>query len=180
MRRSRVAPLIGLLLLLTIPALAGGHRRDPMTEAEAEQIREASDKPQKRFHLYITFAKARLTEIDQLRADPKMAEGRGQQIHDLLEDLQSLVDETEANLDDYREKKADLIKPLTELVQAEDDWKLKLRALKESTAPEVKEYEFVLQNAIETVNDSSDSARKELEDIGGRVPKDKRSEERRV
>jgi len=173
MRRSRVALVIGLLLLLTIPALAGGHRRDPMTEAEAEQIREASDKPQKRFHLYITFAKARLTEIDQLRADPKMAEGRGQQIHDLLEDFQSLVDETEANLDDYREKKADLIKPLTELVEAESGWKLRLRALKEAKASDAKEYEFILQNAIETVNDSSDTARKELEDIGGRVPPEK-------
>jgi hypothetical protein len=166
--------LIVAFLMLSLPAFAGGgHRRDPMTDAEADQIREASDKPEKRFHLYITFAKARLTAIDQLRGDPKMAEGRGQQIHDLLEDFQSLVDETEANLDDYRERKADLIKPLTELVQAEDDWKLKLRGLKETNAPDAKDYEFVLQNAIETVNDSSDSARKELEDIGGRVPKDK-------
>jgi hypothetical protein len=173
MKRLRFEMAIGLLLLLSVPAFASGHRRDPMTEAEADQIREASDKPQKRFHLYITFAKARLTTIDQLRGDPKLAEGRGQQIHDLLEDFQSLVDETEANLDDYREKKADLIKPLTELVEAESDWKLRLRALKEANAPDAKEYEFILQNAIETVNDSSDSARKELEDIGGRVPKEK-------
>src|SRR3954462_12197717 len=173
MRLIRVASLLGLLLLPVLPAIAAGHRRDPMTDAEADQIREASDKPEKRFHLYISFAKARLTTIDQLRADPKMAQGRGQQIHDLLEDFQALVDETEANLDDYRAKKADLIKPLTELVQAEDDWKLRLRALKELNTPETKEYEFVLQNAIETVNDSSDSARKELEDIGGRVPKEK-------
>ena len=173
MKFLRITLAFSCLLLLSLSALAGGHRRDPMTEAEADQVREASDKPEKRFHLYITFAKARLTAIDQLRADPKMAQGRGQQIHDLLEDFQALVDETEANLDDYRAKKADLIKPLTELVQAEDDWKLRLRALKELNNPEAKEYEFVLQNAIETVNDSSDSARKELEDIGGRVPKEK-------
>ncbi len=173
MRLLRVTLALPLLLLLSLPIFASGHRRDPMTDAEADQIREASDKPEKRFHLYITFAKARLTAIDQLRADSKMAQGRGQQIHDLLEDFQSLVDETEANLDDYRAKKADLIKPLTELVQAEDDWKLRLRSLKEVSTAEAKEYEFVLQNAIETVNDSSDSARKELEDIGGRVPKEK-------
>src|SRR3954453_794890 len=173
MRLLRVSLTLALLLILSLPLIAsGGHRRDPMTDAEADQIREASEKPEKRFHLYITFAKARLTTIDQLRADPKMAQGRGQQIHDLLEDFQSLVDETEANLDDYRARKADLIKPLTELVQAEDDWKLRLRALKEINTAEAKEYEFVLQNAIETVNDSSDSARKELEDIGGRVPKE--------
>jgi hypothetical protein len=165
--------ILALFLLLSLSAFASGRRRDPMTDAEADQIREAAEKPAKRFHLFITFAKARLTAIDQLRSDPKMANGRGQQIHDLLEDFQALVDETEANLDDYRERKADLIKPLTELVEAEDDWKLRLRGLKEANAAEAKEYEFILQNAIETVNDSSASARKELEDIGGRVPKEK-------
>jgi len=173
MNRHRTKLIVGLLLLLSLPAFAAGRKRDPMTEAEADQVREAAERPEKRFHLFISFAKARLAAIDQLRADPKMAQGRGQQIHDLLEDFQSLVDETEANLDDYREKKADLIKPLTELVEAESDWKLRLRALKEANATEAKEYEFILQNAIETVNDSSDSARKELEDIGGRVPKEK-------
>jgi hypothetical protein len=173
MRLSRSKLILGLLLLLSLPVFASGRRRDPMTEAEADQIRGAAENPPKRFHLFISFAKARLKAIDQLRADPKLAQGRGQQIHDLLEDFQSLVDETEANLDEYREKKADLIKPLTELVEAESDWKLRLRALKEANAPEAKEYEFILQNAIETVNDSSDSARKELEDIGGRVPKEK-------
>jgi len=33
------------------------------------------------------------------------------------------------------EKKADLIKPLTELVEAESDWKLRLRALKGDECP---------------------------------------------
>src|SRR3954468_19507327 len=122
MRLLRVTLALALLLVLSLPLIAsGGHRRDPMTDAEADQIREASDKPEKRFHLYITFAKARLTAIDQLRADPKMAEGRGQQTNKLLEDFQTLVDKTETNLDDYGAKKADLIKRLTELVQAEDD-----------------------------------------------------------
>ena len=58
---------------------------------EIDQIREAADKPEKRFHLFISFAKARLVTIDELRSDPKLAQGRGQQIHDLLEDFQSLL-----------------------------------------------------------------------------------------
>ena len=59
-------------------------------------------------------------------------------------------------------------------MEAESDWKLKLRALKEAGGADAKDYEFVLQNAMDAVNDSSDSARKELEDIGGRVPKEKK------
>src|SRR3954453_3847708 len=154
MRHSRI-PLTALTLIALSSSLFAGeqHKRDPLTDQETDQIREQALNPQKRFHLYVTFATARLTAIDQLRADPKMAQGRGQQIHDLLEDFLALVDETEDNLDDYREKKADLIKPLTELVEAESDWKLRLRALKETNAPDAKDYEFILQNAIETVND---------------------------
>jgi len=174
MRHSRSFLVAVTLLALSSSLFGGQHKRDPLTDQETDQIREQALNPQKRFHLYIMFATARLTAIDQLRADPKMAQGRGPQIHDLLEDFLALVDETEDNLDDYREKKADLIKPLTELVEAESNWKLKLRSLKETASAESKEYEFVLQNAIEAVNESSDSARKELEDIGGRVPKEKK------
>ena len=175
MKHSRIFFVAVTLFALSSCLFAGGQRkRDPLTEQEADQLREQALNPQKRFHLYVTFAKSRLTAIDQLRADPKMAQGRGQQIRELLEDFVSLVDETEDNLDDYREKKADLIKPLTELVEAESDWKLKLRSLKESGSADAKDYEFVLQSAIDAVNESSDSARKELEDIGGRVPKEKK------
>lgn len=175
MKHSRSFFVAVTLLAFSSCLFAGGqHKRDPLTDQETDQIREQALNPQKRFHLYITFATARLTAIDQLRADPKMAQGRGQQVHDLLEDFLALVDETEDNLDDYREKKADLIKPLTELVEAESNWKLKLRSLKESGGADVKDYDFVLQNAIDAVNESSDSARKELQDIGGRVPKEKK------
>src|SRR3954466_5119449 len=175
MRHSRSFIIVVAFLALSSSVFASGQRkRDPLTDQETDQIREQALNPQKRFHLYVTFATARLTAIDQLRADPKMAQGRGQHIHDLLEDFLSLVDETEDNLDDYREKKADLIKPLTELVEAESNWKLKLRALKETGGADEKDYDFVLQSAIDAVNENSDSARKELEDIGGRVPKEKK------
>src|SRR3954462_8795006 len=175
MRNSRSFIVVLVLLAFCASLFANGQRkRDPLTDQEADQIREQALNPQKRFHLYVTFAKARLSAIDQLRADPKMAQGRGQQIRELLEDFVSLVDETEDNLDDYRERKADLIKPLTELVEAESDWKLKLRSLKETGGADAKDYEFVLQSAIDAVNENSDSARKELEDIGGRVPKEKK------
>jgi hypothetical protein len=175
MRQSRKLFVAVALVLASSALFATPQRkRDPLTDQETDQIREQALNPQKRFHLYVTFAKARLSAIEQLRADPKMAQGRGQHIRELLEDFVSLVDETEDNLDDYRERKADLIKPLTELVEAESDWKLKLRSLKETGGADAKDYEFVLQSAIDAVNENSDSARKELEDIGGRVPKEKK------
>jgi len=43
--------------------------------------------PFKRLKLLVKFTEARLTTIDEVRADPKQAAGRGQRIHDLLEDF---------------------------------------------------------------------------------------------
>src|SRR6476620_12601257 len=88
-----------LLLLLSVAAAA--KRRDPLTEAEADQLRQVAMEPYNRIKLMIKFTEARLVAIDQVRVDPKLAAGRGKQIHDLLEDFTSLVDEINDNLDQY-------------------------------------------------------------------------------
>src|SRR5262249_27022968 len=69
------------------------HRRDPLTETEVDQLRETAQEGDKRIKLMVKFAKSRMLAIDQLRSDPKLAENRGQHIHDLLEDFMNLVDE---------------------------------------------------------------------------------------
>jgi hypothetical protein len=45
------------------------------------------------------FAKARVVTIDQLRANPKVAEGRGKKIHALLKDFLKIYDEKNGVLD---------------------------------------------------------------------------------
>src|SRR5215472_967438 len=91
-----------VLLILMLTVAASARKRDPLTEAEADQIRQAALEPYKRLKLYIKFTGARLDAIEQLRADPKQAEGRGRKIHDLLEDFTSLMDEINDNLDQYQ------------------------------------------------------------------------------
>src|SRR6185312_11491738 len=87
------------VIALLTAALAGKVRRDPLTDPETDQLREVAQEPAKRLKLYITFARARLTAIEQLRADPKLASDRGRQIHDLLEDFTNIVDEIDDNID---------------------------------------------------------------------------------
>src|SRR5499427_3259279 len=97
----RIASALVLLLLL-VTTLAAARRRDPLTEAEADQLRQAALEPYKRLQLYIKFTNARLTSIDQTVADPNQAAGRGRKIHDLLEDFTALLDEINDNLDMYQ------------------------------------------------------------------------------
>lgn len=167
------------LLLLASVAIAGRVRRDPLTEAETDQLREAAQDPGPRLKLYIKFATARLETIEQLRTDPKMATDRGQRIHDLLEDFVNIVDEIDQNVDSYDERDLDLRKPLKALIEADSGWQLRLRTLKEAphsdpaAANEFRDYAFTLETALDSVSSSGDNARKVLQEQEARPKKKK-------
>jgi hypothetical protein len=51
------------------------------------------------------------------------------------------------------------------LIEADSEWALKLRNLKEQSPPEeLEQYSFVLANARDAVNDGANGARKELQE----------------
>ena len=100
MKRSMWLVCALLLGLVASPALAQTRDRDPLTDAEVDQMREAADFPNKRLELMIRFAKERIAMIGMLRSDPPSAT-RPKQIHDYLQDFISLLDETDDNIDMY-------------------------------------------------------------------------------
>ena len=165
--------IIFLLLLLSVAAAA--KRRDPLTEAETDQLREAAMDPYNRIKLMVKFTEARLVAIDQVRVDPKLAAERGKQIHDLLEDFTSLLDEINDNLDQYegrplnKESVKQYHKGLKELIEADARFDLKLRTLKSAaetdpvTKKEAPEFRFVLQDAMEALKSNADVAREYIE-----------------
>jgi hypothetical protein len=166
--------LVVLLLLLTVVTAA--KRRDPLTEAETDKLREVATEPFKRMKLLIEFAEARLLAIDQMRADPKLTEGRGQKVHDLLEDFTAILDEINSNLDMYagrplnKDDKKDFRKGLKAVIEADDKFELKLRTLKSAvdSDPQAKieyqEYHYVLQDAEDALKSSADVAREYMND----------------
>jgi hypothetical protein len=160
--------LVGFAFLICFLAQSGltqTRDRDPLNEKEVDEMREAADSPDKRLELMIKFARARMASIDQLRADAKNAKDRPMQIHDLLQDFSSLMDEIDDNVDMYASHKTDIRKGLRLLIEADSEWALKLRSLKDQAPPEeLEQYSFVLANAREAANDSADTARKELQE----------------
>ena len=153
------------LLLCARMGLAQRHR-DPLTQPEIDQIRDASWEPQQRLALYVQFARARLAKLEQVRSDPKVTD-RPRQTHDLLDDFQLLYDELNDNIDTYVDRKDDIRKPLKVIIAADTEFQAKLRALKDEAdvkPGEYRQYEFVLTNAIETVDSSADDHHKLLED----------------
>jgi len=162
-----------LLLLLSVASAA--RRRDPLTEAEADQLRQVAMEPYKRINLMIKFTQARLTSIEQMEGDAKLATGRGKQIHDLLEDFTALMDEINDNLDQYEARPLDkdqskqYRKGLKELIEADERFDLKLRTLQSAaqtdpeTRKELPDFRFVLQDAQEALKSNADMAREYMD-----------------
>ena len=164
------------VLAVTLTADAQGRgRRDPLTETEVDQLREVTQEPVKRIKLFIKFARARMLAIEQLRADPKLAPQRPKQLHDLLEDFDAIAEELDRNLDMYSRQKTDLRKPLKEVIEAYTEWQLKLRSIKQTdladakVAAEMKEIDFPLESAVETVNAGLDTAREMMDEQNQRA-----------
>ena len=157
-------------VLLLLSTLAFAQKRDPLNEAEADQLRQVAMEPQKRLKLFIKFAEARLDAIGQARSDPRQAQDRGRKIHDLLQDFASLIDEINDNLDQYEGRALDkdqlkgFHKGAKEVVGAEERFRARLRTLQHEmqtdpqTKIESKDYAFALQDAEDALKSSLEMA----------------------
>ena len=176
--RIRSLALAAVLIVTSAPLWAQIHDRDPLTDAEVDQLRETAIEPEKRLKLMVEFTKARMTSLEQVRTDPK-AKDRGKRMHDLLEDISTLVDEIDDNVDDYNERSADLRKPLKQVVEMDSDFQAKLHELKNAendpkNVDEASDYKFALDDAIESVDQSATTNRKLLDEQNVKFAKKKK------
>lgn len=157
-------PLLSVLVVcLASPTLAQ-RRSDPLTNDEINQLRDTAVEPEMRMKLFVQFARARLVALEQMRANPKTTD-RAYETHKLLEDFLSIYDELDDNLDNFEKRRDDLRKALQAVLEGDTDFQARLRALKDSASAkpeELKEYEVLLADAIETIDSSTDDHRKLL------------------
>jgi len=149
------------LLSLAAPAQ---RRIDPLTQPEIDQLRDTAVEPELRMKLYVQFARARLVSLEQMRSDPKTTD-RPRQTHQMLEDFLAVYDELNDNLDNFEGRKSDLRKALKTVIEGDTEFQAKLRALKDdarTSKEETAEYQFILSNAIESVDSNTDDHRKLL------------------
>ena len=143
------------LFLLLSPVLAE-QKRDPLTAPEIDQLRDTAMDPDLRLKLYVTFARARLVALEQARSDPKTTD-RSLATHDGLQDFLDVYDELNDNIDTYVGRKSDLRKVLKIIIDGDTEFQAKLRALRDDATAkkeEMEQYEFLLSNALETLDSS--------------------------
>ena len=94
--------------------------------------------------------------LEQMRSDLKIKD-RAQQTHDRLDDFLLIYDELNDNIDTYVGRKSDLRKVLKLVIDGDTEFQAKLRALRDDATAkkeEMEQYEFLLSNALETLDSS--------------------------
>ena len=155
MRVGRTLFQFFMVVLMLLPAWA---KRDPLNNKEIDELREAAQEPNDRLKLIVQFARARLESLEAARSDPKLSVSeRAESIHDLLEDFTSIYDELGDNLDMYSGQKADFRKAMHVIIEGDAEFQNRLRAFRDAVTSDpakyqTKEYQFVLENAMDAVN----------------------------
>jgi hypothetical protein len=152
----------GLFLVLIFPLLfAGGaaaqkEKRQTLTEAQVEKIREAGIDPDQRIRLYTQFLDEHADTIKGLTNRAKSG-ARVKRLDDELQDLTSLMDELGSNLDEYSERKADMRIALKKLNDVAPKWQSILKAL-----PGEPGFDEARKESLEAWDDLADQAKRLL------------------
>jgi hypothetical protein len=156
MKAARYGLVLLALAVVMFSSAGAQNRRDPLTDAEINQLRDTAQEPEMRLKLYVQFVRARMDAVTQAAANPSL-KNRGETIHDALQDFLDLYDELNDNVDMFADHRDDIRKALKLVLDADTEFQAKLRALQSSStipAPEAKQYEFVLSNAMDGVDSS--------------------------
>jgi len=135
-----------LLVSLAIPLYA--QRSDAsLSEKEIEQLRDSAYVANDRVMVFIKLIDTRVKAIQDLYAHPRRP-GREQDTHDLMEQLTSLADELNDNLDDYGPRHRDIRKSLPKLVEATERWATAIKS-----PPDDAAYNVSRKLALEAIRD---------------------------
>ncbi len=155
----RILPILAATLLgvfLAAPLCAQRQQPDPLTEAQAEQIANASIDPDARIGLYTKFLNQHADDIQALgRRIPSVA--RDHRMRRDLENFANLMDELGDNLDTYGGRKADLRKSLKDLNKAIPRWQRILHGLSNNSG-----FSISLQDAVDSSDDLATQAKQLL------------------
>lgn len=155
-----------VFVLFAAALLAPAQDRDFLTADEADQIREAQE-PNLRLTLYLKFAAERIELLKQLIATEKP--GRTMMIHDTLEDYTHIIEAIDTVSDDALKRKMDISLGMKAVADSEKQMLGDLQKLSEKQGKDYARYEFAMQQALETTQDSSELSAQDLKERAGQV-----------
>jgi hypothetical protein len=150
--------ITGVCLLLAVTPSFAQSGKDPLTDQQIEDVREAGDQPVERIKLFIGYVDERAKGIHSLNADP-IAQNKALRLHNLFDEFTRLCDELQDNMDNFDEQHADLRKVLKEVGDKATEWATILNEPKPSA-----QYDFVRKTAIDSNQSAHEAATKMIAD----------------
>jgi hypothetical protein len=172
----RMLPIVRAgAVCLVVVFFAGAQEHDFLTVDEIDQVREAQE-PNQRLVLYVTFARQRISLLNQLLSKEKP--GRSALIHDTLEQYTHIIEAIDTVADDALKRKVALNEGMTLVTAAEKDMLETLQKIDDSQPKDLSRYEFALRTAIDTTSDSKELSEEDLNTRAGAVAaKDKKEKD---
>ena len=150
--------ITGAWILLAIAPAFAQSKKDPLTDQQIEDVREAGDQPLQRIKLFVGYVDDRAKGIHTLNADP-IAQNKNVRLHNLMEEFTRLSDELQDNMDNFDQQHADLRKVLKEIVDKTGEWGTILNEPKPSP-----QYDFSRKTAIDANQSAHETAVQMLAD----------------
>jgi chromosome segregation ATPase len=130
--------------------------RQTLTQSQIEAIREAGIFPNDRINLYNKFVDQYAQNIKSLSFRATSA-ARAKKLDDELQNMTSLMDELDSNLEQYTDRKADVRGALKKLNQTAPEWVRILNALAGEPS-----FDEARKEAIESCEDLADDVKRLL------------------
>ncbi len=147
-----------LCLLLFLLGAAGAARlhaqkEEPaLSDGEVEKLRESAADAPSRVMVFVEFLNRRADRIDKLNTGKRLP-GREEDTHALIQEMSSILDDLEDNLEDYNKRHWDIRKALPKLLSATERWNTTL-----NSAPDREEYGVQRKLALESLHDVRETA----------------------
>jgi hypothetical protein len=141
----------------TVTLHAQGHQ-NALSDAEVETLRDTAPLPADRVLAFIRFIDDRAKTIQTLATGPRKP-GREEDLHDLMEQVNSIADDLDDNLDDYGPRHRDLRRVLPKLIAATERWSTVLRTPADNDA-----YNVQRKLALESIRDIREEATRLVEE----------------
>jgi ABC-type transporter Mla subunit MlaD len=155
---KRTVAITGVWMVLAVSPLFGQSKKDPLTEQQIEDVREAGDQPVQRIKLFVGYVEERSNGIHTLNKEAG-AQNKTARLHNLLDEFTRLSDDLEDNMDNFNDEHADLRKELKEVVDKSTQWGTVL-----NEPPPSNQYDFVRKTALEANQSVHDAAVQMLAD----------------
>jgi hypothetical protein len=154
--RLRAAAFAALLCCVALVPLRA--QESSLSDGEVEKLRETAASAPERIMAFVEFLDQRTSRIQKL-SEGKRVPGREEDIHDLMQQITSILDDVDDNLDDYSKRHWDIRKVLPKLIAATERWGTALKS-----PPEDQRYSVQRKLALESLEDVHQSSIKMVDE----------------